>query len=716
MLEVRDLRAPKDIRDTEERIAERAAAFLKSRLKNLSPEQAEAIEKKLDKWFLAWKKQTEPQRKRLVRYSDLLEGVVEDSNVPFEGASNITLHYAAGITRTFRATFNKTAYQDQDIFFPILSPDLAKKLGNNPEQVANLEESFNYSFWGACNGLRTLKEGTVPCVRDGTLVVSGHWHREVRHCFDQRVYRSLPEFQKDYPDSEAAGATPEEYQGIIDFFLAHPDPEPAEAESSGNAPMPIPSKLDAPELIVGFSYDHLFKDEPEYRVGPWAKFVRYPLSARNLSECQLYGYQVVEDRHAVKLKAKRGEYYKRGVKKAMAAVGNPIPDDWDKALGFVEGITQNNEPGEKPLRPVDGCCLLDLDSDGVPEKYQFKYDPDSKSLLSLTPHRLRRGLDASVVFRMVKRENRLDGVSLIGDCEDLFNQIDFNARHRNNVRILTTSPIFFGNSKYKDSIDLGRAENVIRPGVTYWVDDIDKAFKQMQLQDLSTTMDNVDELKLYKEHVELVFGPTQGLSGSSTPQDPRAPARKTQLLMMQANGRIDDYLDTFFESGPDLAQVHSALLFQYADGPDLTYTTGKKTLSLPLQLLADPGLSWGIKRRSVQLTPEFAMARLASLQGLWLQLLPRIAMQDPIAVELWNRQVLSSGEPQADKFLLSGENLQKVQQSFMQAMQMHPQNPDVKAQVKGKEAFHKEIGKEAARRITGQVAHIGNGQPANSRI
>ena len=699
MLEVRDLRAPKDIRDSEERAAERAGLFLKSRLKRLSDKQAEEIERKLDKWYTAWAKQTKPLRNRLVRYADLMEGVVEDSNVPFEGASNITLHYAAGIARTFRATFNKTAYQDQDIFFPILSPDLAKKVSQQPELLAQLDEGFNYSFWGACNGLATMKEGTVPCVRDGTLVISGRWHREVRRCFDQRIYRSLEEFQKDYPNAEETGGTEEEYRGLVDFFLAHPESTPsAEGET------PQPSTLDKPELIVGFEYDHLFKDEPEYRVGPWAKFVRYPLAARILSECQFYGYQIVEDRDAVKLRAQRGEYYKRGVQKSMDSLGNAAPDDWDKALGFVEGITPPTDPGEKPLRPIEGCCLLDLDNDGIPEKYQVKYDPDAKALLSLTPHRLRRGLDASVVFRMIKRENRLDGVSLIGDCEDLFNQIDFNARHRNNVRILTTSPVFFGNSKYKDQIDLGRAENVIRPGVTYWVDDIDKAFKQMQLQDLSTTMDNVDELKLYKEHVELVFGPTQGLSGMSTPQDPRAPARKTQLLMMQANGRIDDYLDQFMEAAPELAQVHAALLFQFADGPELSYSKGNKALSLPLKLLSDPGLTWGIKRRSVQLTPEFTMARLAHLQGLWLQLLPRIAVNDPIAVEIWNRQVESSGEPQKEKFLLSGENLQKVQQSFQAAMQANPQSADNKAQAKGKEAFHKEIGKTAAQRLTGQIS------------
>lgn len=712
MLEVKELKAPKDIRDTEDKAAERAQLFLKSNLKRLSETKSSQIEKKLDKWYTAWKKQTTKQRNDLVKYFELMEGVVQDSNVPFEGASNTTLHYAAGIARTFDATFSKTSYQDMDIFYPILSPALEKKLQDQKSSIQQLEESFNYSFWGACNGLKTLKEGTVPCVRDGTLVVSGRWHRQVRRCFDQRIYRSIEDFRKDYPDQESAGITEEEYAEILDFFLAHGEPTAINEEASpsqngqpgqGDIMSKQEENTDKPELVVTFEYNHLFKNEPEYKIGPWAKFVRYPLSARDISELLMYGYQVVEDRETVKQKSGK-EYYERGSKKSLDSTGTMETDSWDRALGFVEGISQPIGKEDKPIKLIEGVCLLDLDDSGIPAKYQFKYDFESKSLLSLTPHRLRRGIDACVIFRMVKRENRLDGVSLIGDCEDLFNQIDFNVRHRNNVRILTTSPIFIANQSLKDTIDLGRAENVIRPGVTYWVPDPseNKSIRQLQVQDLSTSQDNMDELILYKQHVELVFGPSQGLSGSQTPQDKRQPGNKTIALLNQANARIDRYIDQFMESGPDLAKLHSALLFQYAEGPDIKYSTGSKQLALPLDLLGDPGLSWGIKRRSVQLTPEFAMARLASLMQLWMQLLPRIGTQDPIAIELWNRQVLSSGEPQAEKFILEGQNMQKVMQSFQAMVQMNPNNPDMKAKQKGKEAFNKRMGTHAADRLMGK--------------
>lgn len=682
MLEVKTLKAPKDVRDREEKAAERAELFLKSRLRRLSPEQTSRIEKKLDSWYTSWKKQTETQRRRLVRYAELLEGVVEDSNIPFEGASNVTLHYAAGMARSFRATFNKTAYQDEDIHYAVLSSDLQKKLSSQPEVVQALNEGFNESFSKESNGLRTLKEGTIAAVRDGTLVVSGYWRREVRHGFDQRTYRKIEEFQKDYPDAEAAGLSEGEYANCLDFFLA------ADEE-------------DSPEMVVEFEYDFVWKDEPEYRVGPWAKFVRYPTFSREVSDCQFYGYEVKESREEVRRRRNAGEYYRDGSGRALMGRMQEQSDAWDKSLGFVEGIAPPTEKKDAPIRYVDGVCVMDLDEDGVPEKYLVRYAFEEKALLSLVPHRLRRGIDSAVIFRLVRRENRLDGVSLIGDCEDLFNQIDTNVRHRNNVRTLTTSPIFLADKNYKEQIDLGRAENVVRPGVTYWVDNTEKAIKQLQIQDLSTSGDNMDELVLYKQHVELVFGPTQGLSGQTAAGDKRAPGNKTIALLNQANGRIDDYLDEFFLSLPSLAELHAALLYQYASGPDLSFVRGGKMLSFPIAILSDPGLRWGAKRRSVQLTPEFALARLGMLMQLFTQLLPLLGTGNPIAIELWNRQVLASGEPNADVLLLSGENLSKVQ-AALQAMQANnPQNPAVKAKAAGQSAFHKEMGKHAAKVVGG---------------
>jgi hypothetical protein len=741
VVEVTELsKPPKDIAETEARAAERVEKFLKGRLKRLSEDQTTSIATKLHKFYETWRKQTRPQRERLVRYANLLEGVVEDSNFPFEGASNITLHYAAGMTRTFRATFNKTSYQDEEIFVPIFPPRQEAAPASSPgsappggaapiEAIASLTANqsplapqpaapeptsigmpppmpmpvaspssgdlseadirklgsgFNHSFSRMCNGLRTLKEGTVPVVRDGTLIISGRWRRQIERCFDQRTYRDMETFKADYPDAESTGLSDGEYANLLDFFLAHADDE-------------------EPELVVSFGYDFVKRDEPEYRVGPWAKFVRYPVSGvQHLADCEFYGYEASCSPEEMRLKGKRGEFYKEAAEKVMAArKGSEMTDAWDKALAFVEGITPAEEPEARPIRYVEGTCLLDLDRDGIPEKYEVCFAPEEKVLLKLSPHRLRKNVDGHVPFRLVGRENRIDGVSLIGDCEDLFTQVDTLTRHRNNVRILTTSPVFLFNSKYKEQLDMGRSENVIRPGLTLWVDDPEKAGRQLPIQDLSTTNDNLDEQNLYTRHIELVFGPTQGLSGQQNVEDKRAPGNKTIALLNQANGRIDDYIDEFSLSLPRLADLHAALLFQYHDGKELKFVNRGQPESFPIEWLALPGLKWGVKRRSVQMTPEFALARLGQLAAFFQAMLPLIMAQNPIGIELWNRQVIASGEPNADKLLLEGNNLAMVQQSLQTAQAQSPENPEAQAKAKGQERFHEVMAEGAAHHLLG---------------
>lgn len=697
MLEVRELpKPPKDIAESTQKEAERVKRFLKSRLKSLKPERAESIEVQFDKFYESWKKQTKPQRARLVRYENLLSGVVEDSNFPFEGASNITLHYAAGMARTFRASFNKTAYQDEDLFYPIIPPQSGDaKAPMSEADRNNLAAGFNHSFSRLCNGLKTLKEGTVPCVRDGTLIISGRWRREVERCFDQRSYANLEAFKKDYPDQESTGLGDEEYARLVDAFLAD----------------------DEPEVLVVFSYDFVKKDEPEYRVGPWAKFVRYPVYVNDLSDCELHGYIRKMSPEELKLKLKRSEIYERGAGKVLAArSGQKANDQWDKAVGFIEGLVPDENPEDRAVYYIDGVALLDLDNDGVPEKYEIWYAPEEKALLKLLPYRLRKNVDAHVPFRMIKRENSIDGVSLIGDCEDLFNQIDVLTRHRNNVRILTTSPVFLFNSKYKEQLDLGRSENVIRPGLTLWVDDPKTAGQQLAIQDMSTTNDNLDEQNLYMRHVELVFGPSQGMSGQQTPGDARAPGNKTIALLNQANARIDDYLDEFMLSGPKLADLHAALLFQYKAGPVLEFEDGGEAKSFPLEWLGVNGLRWGVKRRSVQLTPEFGLARLAQLEQTYGLLLPRLQAGDPVAVELWNRTVLQSGEPQADKLLMDDKKLMALQQAAAMQAQSDPKNPENQVKTAGRKAFATEIAKHGAQKLTGALQNTNGQKPIGAGV
>lgn len=614
-----ELKAPQAILDDMEKDAERVKAFIRTRNIRLSDSKAQSLELDLHKKYEAWKRNTMPLHRKLVRLNDLLEGVVEETNSPFEGASNMTTGYALGIVRTFQSTFNKTAYQDPELFTPVADPDA----GISPDELTSLENAVNHSFSVKCNGLDILKEGTIPAARDGTLVVSGGWERRIETAHDVKLYTDVETFANDYPDAASAGVSEEAYGNLIDRFIIDPELE----------------------LQVKFSYDFVAFDGVEYEINSFSKFVWWPTFAKSINRMEVYGKQYQVSESDLKIGSKRGKYYERGVNAVLKMRGSLNQDAWDKSRDYAEGV-RSMQDDYRPVVLADLVYKADLNDDGIPEKYLLTYAPDHKTILAMQHYPLRRNIDFCVAFRLACRENRFPGHSLVGNCEDLFNLLDSIHRHRNNIRLLVASPVLLVQEAYKELIDLGRAENVIRPGVTFWVKDVNESVKQLPLQNFDQPGNSLDEENLITRYVELVFGPTQGLSGKQTTDDPHAPARKTQMLLMQANQRIDDYMDEFRKSLPELAKLHCALLYQYASGDKISYEKeGGQPLELDKKLLANNLITWQAKRRSVTLTPEFAMARTSGLIQTYASLFQLLTVQDPIATELWNRIVRSSGEP-----------------------------------------------------------------------
>ncbi len=100
------------------------------------------------------------------------------------------------------------------------------------------------------------------------------------------------------------------------------------------------------------------------------------------------------------------------------------------------------------------------------------------------------------------------------------------------------------------------------------------------------------------------------------------------------------------------------------------------------------------------LTPEFALARLQSLFQTYAGMKQLLDSGDPIAVELWNRTVRNSGEPQAEKFLV---NEQQAAQASQAAMQKAMQQAQLQSLVKAKAAGQETLAKESAKAV---VKHL----------
>lgn len=696
---VKDLAAPPDIKAGEVKDADRIDKLIRSANKKLSDQQIARIEKHLQKVIRAARREYEPLRSRLVKYDDMLEGIVEETNFPFEGGSNVTLRFGAGLARTFQAVFNKTVYSDEDLFTPVFDPGAAKELNLTAQSIETLQEGFNHSFNTACNGIRELKGGTIPAFRDGTYLIEGSWERKTERVNDQRTYRTPEDFMKDYATAKDAGVSEEEYARILDYFLVEDDCE----------------------VIARFSYNCAVQDGIEYQQVLRAKFLIYPTSVKKLRQASMYGCVFELTKGEIKQRVARGEFYKDGATKAVARRAGNSNDPWDSNRMLIEKRSAP-DVDSIPYKLAHIVFKFDLDNDDTMEQYNAKViiDGDNVSLVAFSPYEIRRNIPSIVPFRLVARDHAFDGISMIGDGEDIFNQVDTLFRHDNNVMMMTTSPMFLADSALKDQLDLGRAENVLRPGVTFWVPNPDKQpIRQLIVQDIAAASgDNNIKISMLSRFVEMLLGVSQGESGGQSPDDPRAPAHKTQLLLMQANKRIDQCIDEWCLSFPELAQLHSTLLYQFSPEGKYEYVP-KPKMQMPgqeaqaqveeaknfdLKILADPRLKWMPRRRAVSLTPEFAINRLQSLMQTYAFLRPLIMQGDAVAIEAWNRMVSASGEPQAEKFMVDAAKAPMLaQQAVQQAMQQRQKEIDFDAQKAGKEALAKESAKMVVQLLTDQA-------------
>jgi len=86
-------------------------------------------------------------RRRLIEANDHLEGVSEDVDFPWPGASKVTIGLAAGMARTLRAVFDRAVFPDN-------RPFAGEALGDVKSETRNkLEIGVNWLSRKPSNGL-----------------------------------------------------------------------------------------------------------------------------------------------------------------------------------------------------------------------------------------------------------------------------------------------------------------------------------------------------------------------------------------------------------------------------------------------------------------------------------------------------------------------------------------------------------------------------------
>lgn len=614
---------------------EKQEKALRIRAFTLDDKELNELELKLKKWIESWERNTGAMRRRLIEANDHLEGVVEDVEFPWPGASKTTMGFAAGMARTLRATFDRAVFPDN-------RPFAAEAMGDSKSEDRNsLENGVNWLSRKHNNLVEVMRNTPIATFRDGTVPMMGEWERRIEKVCETRVYENVGDFQADYPTPEDAGLDEKKYAKVITFL----------------------QKMDR-FVSVEWLRDAVLKDAPKFTAFPLARLIWYPVfNVEHLNDCRIYGRLYYESEQDIRQKIKRKTYTKDRAEASLAAAhgAQMAGDAWGSARDSIEGLSSDD--GETKFVRVAKIVLCeDLDGDDIPERYLVTIDIDNFKIWRMERYKLRRNIPNIILFGFLKRDQRLLRTSLLLDGLDQFKMVDNLHRHRNNVRAITDCPAFLVPDSIKDQIDFGAGSSVFKPGVTWYLTDKymkeDLSPRQLMIQSLSKTNESLDEESGVVRYLEFRLGPSQGLSGQESTIDPNAPATKTLAQLKQATLRIDDMIREWKTSVPEAIELMLALYHCY--GTD-KYKVGVvdeqdgsvgefKDIGRKLFELDDARFM--LRHNEISLSPEFEMERIMGIASVSAQNPLVLQMKPEILLHTHNDLVLASRIADPKRFLI----------------------------------------------------------------
>lgn len=620
---------PEDLLDSQDQIAEIEDRFKRHKI-TLDDKQRGKIEWQLYYQIVDWKNSRSSLRSKLRELNDLYEGVVKITDFPWPGASQLHVPVPKIKAREIKSTINRNTMRPTPfLMVKYAGPD---SLYNDSQDFVNsLEDFIEDKIKNATNVHQTLKDAIIPTIRDGTCPVQIIWETDWERVIDFKIYNSAAEFITDYPSADNAGVSRSRYDKILSQLR------------SGK------------RYEVMYEYDVATYDGPKGYIVPLIDFVHWPVFETDIQNMPVHGKRIWYKDYDLEKYAAMGKFDQE-VADFILATQSDIRDDDTVTLSrdTIEGINryQNQKPAAKEYECYELTVKLDLDEDGVREKYLIYFHWKSRKILRIERYPIRKGAITYFPLRLIRRDNRLLGMSLIEDIADLSLEIDTLHRMRINSRTITHVPIFKGKEAAKGAFDPSRPELRIKPGTVIWLQSIDD-LDQFKIQPTDLT-GSIDEENYLMQLVNLVTGSDSGMSGQANPIDPRAPARKQQELLRQSSNRIDDYVESLIVDFSRIGQFMVDLYYQYGEDNIKYYSEEKDGALLQREMdrskLYNPNVTFQVNGTSVFMNPELEFDREKEIANI-LATHPLTA-QDPNVQSASLRRVLDAARVKNAKDLL----------------------------------------------------------------
>ena len=589
-------RPPSEFDETLEQVEEIESRFRRRALK-LKKSAEQKLSRELYRMIEDWKDSRSGLREKLKEWNDLYEGVTETSNYPWQGACDLHVPIPKIKVREIRSTINRTTMRPVPFLMTKYSgPD--DLLQHNSTLVKDIERFVEDKIKFDTNIHQTLKDAIVPTIRDGTCPVQIIWETELERVCDYKTYNDTTEFSRDYPDAESAGISEKEWDGMYSRIA------------------------DGGSVEIQFEYDAVQYDGPKAYLVPLIDFVHYPVYMTDIERMLCHGKRIWFTDYELRDMQRMGKFNKDAVDKITGRSSDLREDDYTQHRDAIEGISRDRDFSAKEYECFELVYKTTLDPESetemsVPQKYLITWAHKAQCILRIEKYPIRKGKITYFPLRLIKRDNRFLGISLIDDIADISQEIDIHHRQRINSRTVTHVPTFKAKEGAKGRFDPSRKDLQFKPGGVFWLENVDDVAQfDIKPVDLSGSVE--EEMLLY-QLADLVTGSTSGLSGQNNPIDPRAPARKQQEQLRQSTNRIDDYVEVLLTPFGNIGQFMLDLYYQYG-GDTLTYFTESKDGSLIEKEIErsrfyNPNVKFKVTGTSVFLNPEQEYARTLEIEG-----------------------------------------------------------------------------------------------------
>lgn len=597
-------------------------------LLELSPDQEKRLKKFLKKNITAWQEDTSELHERLKANNDLVEGVVEETGWPFEDAPNYHIPITGIYMKLYHSVERRSILgadlvwygeADEDDLLADITADIDDMMNSKARKEWNVTQALSDVFW--------------TTDRDGLGILKCPYEEEYETATDILLITNPDEFMDEFPDPEAAGLSPDEYEALVVQIAT---------EAKEDAPLEIPITFEK-QVYAG----------PRAHLVELVDFVTFPATVEDIRSkaCRGYGNRFSLRRGAVKEKKRSGAWYAKAVTELLKNKKSREVSDYQRSKDEVEGLNRTDTSDEMEFYEL--TVKFELDKGQGERKILLTYNVDCDILMAAMDYPYR--VDFFALFRIAKRPGRQIGVSVPDETRDLNEEIDQQHNQRLLSRMIATVPSFKGkaSAQGEDGFDPDASENRWRPGVIFWLKD-PEAFEQFKVQPTDQG-ESLQEEKNDMSLLDLLLGSAASLlSGQASPTDPSAPGNKTGMLIGQSNMRMDDPLAELRQGVEQMGDICLSHVYQF--GPAvIEYMVDDESGNRELRTLHKKYLRTGIKMRMAGVTvvnnPDTEMQKWFQLLAQVMQMAPEIAQDAGIRFE-WLRTALRAGRVQNRKNLL----------------------------------------------------------------